>query len=142
MPIKKHRVEQATDLRSFSDHLQAMTKGFKRRCPACGGAPLSSGYASLRSDCHGCGAHLEPFRADDAPAYFTIFLVGHIIVPLLLLVERAYSPETWVHMVLWLPLTLILSLGLLPLIKGALIGLQWSIGLRHDAHGWPERGDD
>jgi uncharacterized protein (DUF983 family) len=96
----------------------------------------------MRENCSHCGTNLEPFRADDAPAYFTIFLVGHIIVPLLVLVERAYSPETWVHMVLWLPLTLVLSLTLLPLIKGALIALQWSIGLRYDSHGGPEKGDD
>jgi hypothetical protein len=74
-----------------------------------------------------CGEALYHQRADDAPPYVVIFIVGHIIIGLLLGVEKAYQPELWVHMVLWLPLTAIMSLALLPPVKGALVGLQWAI---------------
>ena len=57
----------------------------------------------------------------------TIFVVGHIVVPLLLAVERTWRPDPWVHAVLWGPLTLLLTLAILPRIKGALIGLQWAL---------------
>ena len=65
-------------------------------------------------------------RADDAPAYFTMAIVGHLVIGGLLALEQAYAPPTWVHMSIWLPLTLVLSLVLLPIVKGALVGLQWA----------------
>jgi uncharacterized protein (DUF983 family) len=82
--------------------------------------------------CTGCGTELHHHRADDAPPYFTILAVGHIVVPAMLLLERMVEPPSWVHTVLWLPLVLVLSLALLPRIKGALIGFQWA----HRMHGF------
>lgn len=64
--------------------------------------------------------------------YFTVLLVGHIVVPLVLLVEQLYSPPNWIHMALWLPLTLVLSLAMLPRAKGALVGLQWALDVRRN----------
>ena len=65
-------------------------------------------------------------RADDAPPYFTIMIVGHIVVPLLLVAEKFWRPELWIHFVIWLPLTLFLTLWLLPRTKGATVGMQWA----------------
>ncbi|MBZ0217536.1 MAG: DUF983 domain-containing protein, partial [Fimbriimonadaceae bacterium] len=64
---------------------------------------------------------------DDAPPYFTILIVGHVIVPLLLIVEQTWRPDLWIHAAIWLPLTVILSLTLLPIVKGALVGVQWAL---------------
>jgi uncharacterized protein (DUF983 family) len=80
----------------------------------------------MRGHCPACGADLEPFRADDAPAYFTILAVGHIIVPMVLILERyGQQPPLWFHAVLWLPLSVALALLLLPRIKGGVIALLW-----------------
>ena len=49
------------------------------------------------------------------------------MVGLVLAVEIAYRPALWVHAALWLPLTVILTLVLLPSVKGALVGLQWAL---------------
>ena len=76
--------------------------------------------------CGSCGEELHHHRADDAPPYFTMLIVGHVLVGGALSLEKAFAPSMWVHMALWLPLTLVLSLWLLPRIKGALIGLQWA----------------
>jgi uncharacterized protein (DUF983 family) len=90
-------------------------------------------HASRRCDqaransCPACGEELHHHRADDAPPYFTIVIVGHIVVSLVLLVEMTYRPPLWVHMMLWLPLTVALALLLLPAVKGALVGLQWAL---------------
>ncbi len=88
---------------------------------------MFAGYLKVADHCPTCGEALHYQRADDAPPYFTIFTVGHIIVPLVLAVEVAMQPPLWVHAALWLPLTLILSLALLPPIKGALVALQWAL---------------
>ena len=61
------------------------------------------------------------------PPYFTIVIVGHIVVSLVLAVEMAYRPALWVHAALWLPLTVILTFLILPSVKGALVALQWAL---------------
>ncbi|MBV1934006.1 MAG: DUF983 domain-containing protein, partial [Parvibaculaceae bacterium] len=45
----------------------------------------------------------------------------------MLVVEKMYQPELWIHSAIWLPLTLILSLVFLPLLKGSVVGLQWAV---------------
>jgi uncharacterized protein (DUF983 family) len=109
--------------------LRASTRGFLRRCPNCGEGKLFSGYLSVSASCCACGTELHHQRADDAPPYFTIFIVGHIVVPLMLVVEKLWAPDLWIHFLFWLPLTLALTLLLLPRVKGAVIGLQWALGM-------------
>jgi len=83
-------------------------------------------FLKVADRCPACGEALHHHRADDAPAYFVILIVGHLVVPLALVVEVAYSPPYWLHAVLWLPLTIALAIGLLQPIKGAIIGWQWA----------------
>ncbi|TWT10306.1 DUF983 domain-containing protein [Reyranella sp. CPCC 100927] len=107
-----------------------MWRGWAGRCPACGARSLFTGYLKMAPACTACGADLEAYRADDAPAYFVIFIVGHIVVPLVLLVEKLYEPALWVHAALFLPLTIGLCLWLLPRVKGAVIGVLWALRVR------------
>jgi uncharacterized protein (DUF983 family) len=123
---------------SASRHVwQAMWRGFALRCPACGEGRLFGSFLKVAQRCPACGEALHHHRADDAPAYFTIVIVGHVIVGGVLSLERAFSPATWVHALVWLPLTLMLSLSLLPRVKGALVGLQWALRM----HGFGGIGD-
>ncbi len=107
----------------------ALGRGLMGRCPACGQTKLFRGYLRVVDTCSNCGAPLGSARADDAPPYFTIFAVGHIIIPGMFMVERAYRPPLWVHAAIWLPLTVILSLAFLRPIKGATVGLMLKLGL-------------
>ena len=75
----------------------------------------------------GCGLELAGHQADDAPPYFTIFIVGHIIVPVALIVEQTYQPPLIVHAVLFSVLTVTVTLISLPMVKGAVVGLQWAL---------------
>lgn len=79
------------------------------------------------------GAH----EADDAPPYFTIFIVGHVVIPLALLVERFYAPPLWIHATLFSLIAIITALLALPRVKGAIIGWQWALGM----HGFAENSD-
>lgn len=110
--------------RSITD---AMLRGLRERCPACGRGELYRAYLKTADACPACGEELHHHCADDAPPYFTIVIVGHIVVGGVLMLEQAYAPPTWVHYVLWLPMIVILSLVFLPRVKGALIGLQWAL---------------
>jgi uncharacterized protein (DUF983 family) len=106
--------------------LTALKRGWRGLCPRCSEGALFGGFLKMRSHCPTCDLVFEPYRADDAPAYFTILAVGHIIVPLVLVLERyGNQPPLWFHALLWLPLSVLLALLLLPRIKGALIALLW-----------------
>lgn len=110
----------------------AIGRGFLKRCPACGTVPLYRKYLKQVEECPGCGVALGAIRADDFPPYLTIVVVGHIVVPLILMAEKYFSPPTWVQLVVWLPTTLILMLWFLPRLKGCAIGLMWHLGLKGD----------
>jgi uncharacterized protein (DUF983 family) len=106
-----------------------MTRGFRCRCPNCAKGHLFGRYLKVADHCEACGEDFYHHRADDFPAYLVIIVVGHVIVPAILAVEIAYSPSYWLHVLIWLPLTLVSSLGLLQPTKGAIVGLQWQTGM-------------
>ncbi len=108
----------------------ALKRGWRGRCPNCGARSLFNSYVKMAPACKACGLDFEPYRADDAPAYFTILLVGHIVVPSMLIGEQMWTPPLWVLVAVWPPLTLLLSLLFLPRIKGAVIAFQWAMNMR------------
>lgn len=105
---------------------EALLRGFRQLCPNCGRGRLFGRFLKVNHTCDDCGQELHHHRADDAPPYFTIFIVGHIVIPLVLLLEKAYAPSSLVHAAIWLPVTLGLTFFFLPRVKGSLVGLQWS----------------
>ena len=104
----------------------SMMRGLLCRCPNCGRGRLFRAYLKVADRCEACGEELHHHQADDAPPYFTMVIVGHIVIASVLAVEVAFHPAVWVHLALWLPLTVLLSLILLPMVKGAIVGLQWA----------------
>lgn len=120
------------------DYFQAMKRGALLRCPNCGEGKLFRSYLKVVDECPVCHEEMHHHRADDFPAYIVIFIVGHVVVSLLLAVEMAYQPSYWTHALLWAPLTIGLALVLLPPVKGAIVGLQWSLRM----HGFDGKGGD
>ncbi len=113
----------------------AMRRGLFGRCPRCGAGRIYRAYLKIADNCTACGEPLHHHRADDAPPYVTILIVGHIVVGLMLLVETSTDDAPlWIQMAIWPALAVLLSLWLLPSIKGALIGYQWALKM----HGFGE----
>jgi uncharacterized protein (DUF983 family) len=104
---------------------QAVLRGLQGRCPNCGQGRMFSGFLKVADTCAVCGEELFHQRADDFPAYIVIVLVGHIIVPLALLLETEYSPPLWLQAALWGPATIGLALALIQPVKGAIVAIQW-----------------
>jgi len=117
---------------------QAMLRGVRHTCPKCGTGALFHKYLKVADHCPDCGEALHHQRADDAPPYFTIFIVGHFVLAGVLAMAQAYRPPAWLHVTIWLPLTLVLSLWMLPRIKGAMVGLQWALRM----HGFERASED
>ena len=107
--------------------IQAMRRGIAHRCPACGTGKLYSAFLKIADQCPDCKEELHHHRADDAPPYFTMLITGHFLVAGVLALEKFTAPPTWVHIAVWIPLTILFTMALLPRIKGALVGLQWAL---------------
>jgi len=105
-----------------------LRRGLSRRCPSCGRGRLFQGFLTIASPCDVCGADNAGYPVDDFPPYLTILVVGHVVAPLLLWTELRYQPPTWLQLAIWLPLTTLLSLLVLPRMRGAVAGLCWAVG--------------
>ena len=112
----------------------AMKRGFLCRCPRCGEGKMFRAFLKVDDPCPVCALDFTPHRADDLPAYLVIVIVAHIVVPAVLWIETNYSPEIWLQMAVYPPLTFIASIGLLQPVKGAVVGLQWALRM----HGFDE----
>lgn len=112
-------------MRAGVTFLKAVTRGFFGRCPACGQGRLFGRYLKVVPHCAACGEAYGHFRADDAPPWLTIILLGHIMVPIVLHFERTYDLPAVVQFAVWPTLTLGLALALLPRTKGLVLGFLW-----------------
>jgi uncharacterized protein (DUF983 family) len=99
------------------------------RCPRCGEGRLFAGFLDPAPRCEACDLDYRFVDSGDGPAVFVILVVGFVVVAAALITEVKYAPPYWVHAVLWVPMILILSLGLLRPLKAAMIGVQY----RHKA---------
>ena len=106
--------------------IRSMARGAAGRCPNCGSGALFASFAKTVEDCDICQEAIHHHRADDLPAYLNIFIVGHVVVAGFLMIERVTDWPGWMHLALWVPLTIIMAIILIPPIKGAVVGLQWA----------------
>jgi len=99
--------------------------GLRGRCPNCGQGPLFQGFLKVAPVCPRCGFDLAKADSGDGPAVFVILIAGFLVAFAALFTEIAWRPPIWLHLVLWLPLTVAVCLGLLRPLKGALIAAQF-----------------
>ena len=105
--------------------LQSALRGIACKCPRCGKGKLYAGFLTLATKCNACGLDYAFIDSGDGPAVFVIMIAGAIVVAAALIVEIKYQPPFWLHAVLWLPLTLAVTLWPLRAIKSLLIALQF-----------------
>lgn len=125
-------MQQSTPMRDSVDLSRAVRHGLSCRCPRCGIGDVFTGYLKPAASCRHCGERFDGFHTDDIAPYFTILVVGHVIIPLLLLAEQLFAPPVWVHGLIWPALTVLTALLVLPRIKGAVLGWMWWLGILGD----------
>ncbi len=113
--------------------LQGLRRGVRRQCPNCAAGPLFAGYVKVLSPCPNCSHDNAQYKADDAGPYFTILLVGHLCIGPLLIFPFIWKSPLWLVLGTTLPLIMILTLLLLPVVKGAVIGVQWGMKTSREA---------
>jgi uncharacterized protein (DUF983 family) len=103
--------------------------GLSCRCPRCGKGRLFSGFLQVAPRCAACGLDFSFADSGDGPAIFVIFVVAPVVIVLAFIFEALVHPAPYVHLIVWIPVTLLLSLALLRPFKAVLVALQY----RHDA---------
>src|SRR5690349_199822 len=95
----------------------AVRRGLRLCCPACGRGKLLAGYLRQAEGCLHCGERTGDIRADDAPAWATILLVGHVVSPVFFMFATTDTDVAWRAFLFIAALVIGLTLLLLPRMK-------------------------
>lgn len=109
--------------------------GLACRCPACGEGPLFCGFLKVCDRCEACGFDLRKADSGDGPAVFIVLIVGAVACFGALISEVNFKPPIWVHLILWLPLTAVLTMVLLRPFKGVMVAMQFHNRASEARHG-------
>ena len=102
-----------------------LSAGLRAKCPRCGRGPMFAAFLTVAPLCTACGLDFGFADAGDGPAVFVTLIGGFLVLGAALWTEIRYEPPIWVHLVIFLPLTLVVCVGLLRPLKGVLIALQY-----------------
>ena len=90
-------------------------------CPQCGATTMFIAPTKFSEKCGSCGLDYSSFNVGDGPAAFLTMGVGALVIVLAILLDEALRPPFWVHLIIWLPVTVALVVGALRFAKGALL---------------------
>ena len=107
--------------------LLALYRSFLKKCPSCGKESIYIRYLKLKTNRGNCNEELSIYRTDDFGPWLTIIIVGHIIVPLVLYIEQSYSPQLWLQATVWIPITILSVLYVLPISKSICLAILWKL---------------
>lgn len=99
--------------------------GLKGCCPRCGARTLFAGYVRFADRCSNCGMDFTQFNVGDGPVVFLTLGIGALVTVMALWVEFTFQPGLLIHILLWLPITLALTLVSLRFAKGLLLALEY-----------------
>ena len=95
------------------------------KCPRCGEGRLYQSFLKIAERCEHCGLDFSFADSGDGPAVFVIMIVGFLATGGVLYTEFAYEPPIWLHVLVWGPLTIAMSMFFLHVLKGGLIDQQY-----------------
>jgi uncharacterized protein (DUF983 family) len=124
LPQPAHMTSQDADPRR--DTWLAVKRGLRLRCPACGKGRLLGAYLRPADNCSACGEATGEIRADDAPAWATILLVGHLVSPMFFVFATQDAAVGMIAFLVMAALVVGLTLALLPRMKGLFVALIWA----------------
>jgi uncharacterized protein (DUF983 family) len=110
-----------SDVQNTEGQAGIFRSAFFALCPCCGAKGLFTGPVKLSQKCNSCGLDYSAFNVGDGPAAFLTMAVGAIVILLAMLVETLLHPPFWVHVLIWVPVTAGLTIGLLRMAKAALL---------------------
>lgn len=135
-PVVRKISPPSTDQNSLRDDVSlptsawdAMSRGLRGRCPRCGDTKFFPRFLKPLATCPRCGQDWTHQQADDFPAYISILLTGHIMAPVMIALIRDTVLSLAALAAIIVSLMLALMIGLLQPAKGAVIAMQWWLGM-------------
>jgi len=128
--VKEHHSMESTNSRNMPCKRIALWRGAWGYCPNCGMGHLFKSYLKQNSSCLSCSEDLSSFRADDGPAWLTILLTCHIVVPIAVSFAVYDILPEWVELGFLLVLTVAAALLILPRAKGLFISALWLLAIK------------
>jgi uncharacterized protein (DUF983 family) len=104
------------------DVTSAALKGL---CPRCGAPSLFASFLRFEDRCRACGLDFSAFNVGDGPAAFLTLIIGTLVTIAAIVLELTVGPSLIVHALIWLPVTLVLTIGSLRVAKAALLALEY-----------------
>lgn len=93
-------------------------------CPQCGHKTLFAGLGQFADRCGNCGLDFSSYNVGDGPAALLTMGIGALIIVLALIVDTAFRPPFWVHVIIWVPFTAALTVVTLRMAKAALLAAE------------------
>ena len=94
-------------------------------CPECSAKTLFAGNARFADRCGNCGLDFSSFNVGDGPAALLTMAIGALVIVLAIIVEAAFRPPFWFHVIIWVPFTVAVTVASLRGAKGALLALEY-----------------
>ena len=107
-----------------------LLSGILKKCPNCAKGNVYSKYLKVNDYCKKCNEEFHSYRTDDFGPWLSIIIAGHIIVPLVLAVEQNYALDLWLQAIIWIPLTILTVLFLLPISKSICLSILWRLKMK------------
>ncbi len=107
----------------------ALMRGLRGRCPRCGEAALFRAWLKPVDRCPHCKQDWSVQQADDFPAYIGIFVVGHLLAPVVIAMIGTFGMSAWLTLAIILPVAVVMLLVMLQQTKGGVIGFLWWHGI-------------
>jgi len=125
--LNRHFMDQPVDTNSL-DKKTVILRGLKGQCPKCGQSPLFASYLKPVEACSACGERWVDIRADDAPAWASILIAGHILAPFFHPLSFKSGLSTPVASAILVFAGIGICLTALPRMKGLFMALIWRNG--------------
>jgi uncharacterized protein (DUF983 family) len=102
------------------------------RCPRCGEGYLFDGFLKVAPACEACGLETGKLGNGEGPAVFIILIAGFLLAFGALICQIAFHWPIWLLLVVWLPLSVVVCIGLLRPMKGLMIATQYANQIGQD----------
>ena len=107
----------------------AILRGFLGKCPRCGEGRLFRAWLKPKDHCPCCALDLREQRSDDFPAYVAIFITGHVLAPILIMLVLDFELSILALTIIVFAMAIAMLMALIQPSKGAVIALQWWNGM-------------
>ena len=90
-------------------------------CPNCASISIFKYYIKLLIKCPKCGYEINTHKIGDGAAWFSMLLTSILVAIGALILEVNFQPKLWVHVIIWFPIVIALSIFILRPFKALLI---------------------